>query len=76
MSIMDIINPWGALCRAKARIADLEADIEHLDNEHAGGLIWEQELNNRLKRAEALIAEGHFRNPETGRLGRKGVIYK
>jgi len=74
--MMDIINPWGALRRAKAYIAELEEEIAHLDNEHAGGLIWEQELNNRLKRAEALIAEGHFRNPKTGRLGRKGVTYK
>lgn len=41
VSIMDIINPWGA-----------------------------------LRRAKALIAEGHFRNPKTGRLGRKGVTYK
>jgi hypothetical protein len=74
--MMDIINPWGALRRARRLVAELLVDIEHLDNEHAGGLIWEQELNNRLKRAEALIAEGHFRNPKTGRLGRKGVTYK
>jgi multidrug resistance efflux pump len=74
--MMDIINPWGALRRAKARIADLEADIEHLEEEADEDYLIYKNAAQHLERIEALIAEGHFRNPKTGRLGRKGVTYK
>ena len=74
--MMDIINPWGALRRAKARIADLEADIEHLEEEADEDYLIYKNAAQHLERIEKLIAEGHFRNPKTGRLGRKGVTYK
>lgn len=76
MSIMDIINPWDALRHAKARIADLEADIEHLEEEADEDYLIYKNAAQHLERIETLIAEGHFRNPKTGRLGRKGVVYK
>lgn len=60
--MLDIINPWGALRRAKAimkRQAELVGD-----------------LYEELDAADARIAEGHFRNPETGRLGRKGETFQ
>lgn len=60
--MMDIINPWGALRRAKIimerqaiRVGDLYEELDAL---------------------MALIAEGHFRNPKTGRLGRKGETFE
>jgi hypothetical protein len=60
--MMDIINPWRALRRAKVimkRQADLVTDLyEELDAAHA------------------LIAQGHFRNPKTGRIGPKGKTYQ
>ena len=74
--MMDVINPWGALRRAKARVAKLEADAAHFRRAYEGGLIWEQMLAKRAKRLEALVAEGHFRNPKTGRLGRKGETFQ
>ena len=67
--MLDIINPWGALRRAKAimkRQADLVEDLyEELDV-----------AEERLANIKALIAEGHFRNPETGRIGPKGKIFQ
>jgi len=67
--MMDIINPWRALRRAKAimkRQADLVEDLyEELDV-----------AEERLANIKALIAEGHFRNPETGRIGPKGKIFQ
>jgi len=67
--MLDIINPWGALRRAKAimkRQADLVGDLyEELDV-----------AEERLANIKALIAEGHFRNPETGRIGPKGKIFQ
>lgn len=74
--MMDIINPWGALRHAKARIADLEADIAHLEEEADEDYLIYKNAAQHLERIEKLIAEGHFRNPKTGRLGRKGVTYK
>lgn len=73
---MDIINPWGALRRAKARIADLEEDATIWRRELDGMNILYHETRGRLERFKAVIDEGHFRNPKTGRLGRMGVTYK
>jgi hypothetical protein len=60
--MMDIINPWGALRRARFII------------EHQAQLI--DDLYEELDAADARIAEGHFRNPETGRLGPKGKVFQ
>ena len=32
-------------------------------------------LKAEIKRLEKIIAEGHYRNPETGRLGRRGEVF-
>ena len=60
--MMDIINPWGALRRAR--------EIMERQAIRIGDLYEELDAHNKL------IDEGHFRNPKTGRLGRKGVTYK
>jgi hypothetical protein len=60
--MMDIINPWGALRRARG--------IMELQALRIGGLYEE------LHAAKVLIANGHFRNPKTGRLGRKGETFE
>lgn len=73
--MLDIINPWGALRRAKARIADLEEDATIWRDELDGMNILHQWNTSKIKRLTALIAEGHFRNPKTGRLGRKGETF-
>jgi len=62
MNILDIINPWGALRDAKI-IMERQA-------------IRIGDLNEELYYAKALIAEGHFRNPETGCIGPKGVTFE
>ena len=60
--MMDIINPWGALRYAKA-VMKRQAELV--------GNLYEE-----LDAAKALIAEGHFRNPETGRIGPKGRTFQ
>jgi hypothetical protein len=74
--MLDIINPWGALRRANERIAELEADAAICGDELAGAYILQEWNTNKIKRLEALIAEGHFRNPKTGCIGPKGKTYK
>lgn len=74
--MMDIINPWGALRRANAYIAELEADIEDLHEECNDYFDGYKEACERLDAANALIAQGHFRNPKTGCIGPKGETFQ
>lgn len=86
MTLRDIINPWGALKRARVAIADYEAersgyftsqrDARALAavNEKAQALAVHN-LKAEIKRLEKIIADGHYRNPETGRLGRRGEVF-
>jgi len=87
MTLRDIINPWGARRRerlgAENRIADLEDCNALLDKQltsmtEACDRAQRKALQRQLalQRAEKLIAQGHFRNPETGRLGRRGETFE
>lgn len=74
--MLNIINPWGALRRANAKITKLEADIECANRRFENNRVFELMLGKRVKELEALVAQGHFRNPETGRIGPKGKTYQ
>jgi hypothetical protein len=86
MKIGDIINPWGALKRARRAIADYEAERDlsrtalrgmhqrAVTNEKAHALT-AHNLRVEIKRLEKIIAAGHYRNPETGRIGRRGEVF-
>ncbi len=86
MTLKDIINPWGALKRTRAAIADYEAErsgyfTSQRDaravaaiNEKARALEVKN-LRAEIKRLEKIIESAHHRNPETGRLGRKGEMF-
>lgn len=74
--MMDIINPWRALRRANTRIVELEAEAVIWRSELDGMNILHQWNTNKIKWLEAQIAKAHFRNPETGRIGPVGKIFK
>lgn len=74
--MMDLINPWSALRRARIRIAELEADIEHLEEEADEDYLIYKNAAQHLEHIEALITQGHFRNPKTGRIGPKGKTFQ
>lgn len=78
-----IWNPWKALGAAEQEIARLRNIIAERDEENDARLREISEVRLRAKLAEAHIAklnkdlaEGHFRNPKTGRLGPKGERFK
>ena len=73
--MLDIINPWGALRRAQRLIAELLADIEGLDREVEDYYLAYKDADSRLDDAKELIAQGHFRNPKTGRIGPVGETF-
>jgi hypothetical protein len=72
MSITDIIWPWGALKRARRDLAAAREDMRTLETYKARVAL----LTVAHDKAKALIAQGHFRNPETGRLGTKGQLFQ
>jgi len=83
MRLSDIINPWSALRRARQRYDDLCANTA-IAMRNAERKVEESEKSARearlraaiaktdITRLEAALKEAHFRNPKTGRLGRKG----
>ena len=86
MTLGDIINPWGALRAARkaidgyeralataASVASETARMLDLDSRVSTRKI--QKLEDEIKRLEKIIADGHYRNPETGRLGRRGEVF-
>lgn len=83
MSISDIINPWGALRRERQRYDDLcanttaalrnaERKVEESEKEAREARLRAAIAKTDITKLEAALKEAHFRNPKTGRLGRKG----
>lgn len=62
------IWPWSEISDLKREVAELNQALE-LAN------IFNRQLNVRLTSHKSLIKRAHFRNPETGRIGRKGQIF-
>ena len=87
MSIWDFINPWGALRRARRLFVQAVADYE-AERAVSASLLRQfrqlretaeataEDLLDEIHRLEATIAKGHFRNPETGCIGPKGVTFE
>lgn len=67
--MMDVINPWGALRRAKTVMERQAHLIDALYREL-------DEADARVTNLKAMIAQGHFRNPKTGCIGPKGKTFK
>lgn len=86
MTLGDILNPWGALRRARADLLEARGDlakervaVERLaqkltdaNNRADNHSLTALARANELARMEKLLKEAHFRNPKTGRLGHKG----
>ena len=83
MKLLDIINPWGALkeARSEAAFYQVERDAflaahRHLrqrsETDEKAHALKVKNLRAEIRRLEEVIASGHYRNPQTGRLGRKG----
>ena len=83
MKLLDIINPWGALKKARrdadeyvavsaARREVLLRVAEKRDTDAKAHDLQVKNLRAEIRRLEEVLANGHYRNPKTGRLGRKG----
>ena len=65
--LKDMFWPWGALAEAREQVRETKA-FAHKCLGQTNGV---EQANASLR---TLIREGHFRKPETGRLGRKGEV--
>lgn len=67
MAVKNLIWPW-------SRIAQLETERDLALAQ--ANLYRELDKNSstELRRAKRIILEGHFRDPKTGRTGKKGVV--
>jgi hypothetical protein len=62
------IWPW-------SEISDLKSEITELKQALALSNAINRTAQTRLAANKSLIKRAHFRNPETGRIGRKGQIF-
>lgn len=67
--MIEIFLPWLALRNLKRTLARRDREIDHLTRGYFDRVA-------DIKKRDALIAKAHFRNPKTGRLGKKGVVYE
>lgn len=75
MTFKEIIWPWGALLKVKRAQAYDSNTIQTMRAQ-----LGQQRAQIGLLQADVvakrrLIEQGHFRNPKTGRLGRKGETF-
>jgi len=86
MTLRDLVNPWAALELTRQNLADRDWEIgrsrralrDKTYNAATDEKAYALKLYNlqaEIERLKAIIASGHHRNPETGRLGRKGELF-
>ena len=82
MSISDILNPWGALREARWLADSQKREIEALytqlgaaetkASEAATNELVIRVLRSKIERLDDTLKQAFFRDPKTGRFGRKG----
>lgn len=90
MTLSEIINPWGALRRLKAAHAWLREEFEKERALAGRAAVMATEARNaadnhsltamgraqEIDRLRDMLKRAHFRNPKTGRLGRRGETFQ
>lgn len=82
-----IFNPWRELRQVKAQLGEAQfqnelgrnellTEISRRDTDRKEFELRQRILKAEIERLEDLLKNGHFRNPKTGRLGRKGERFK
>lgn len=89
MGLYDFLNPWARASRLERELNQTRRVLQHTEHKvtQSDAKIVAQEREIRLReglaaadrreiaRLRKLLADGHFRNPATGRLGRKGEVF-
>ena len=89
MGLFDTLFPWTRKAELERELKELNRVLDHRESQliKANAKIVTQEREIRLResltaadkrehqRLMKLLEEAHFRNPATGRLGRKGQLF-
>lgn len=84
---MSIFNPWGELRQVRQQLSEAQfqnelgrnellTEISRRDTDRKEFELRQRILHAEIERLQELVKNGHFRNPKTGRLGRKGERFK
>jgi hypothetical protein len=69
------IWPWNKIDALEQKVLELDCHVSELKQALDLSNAMNRTLNARLAAHKSLIKRAHFRNPETGRIGRKGQIF-
>jgi len=69
------IWPWNKIDALEQKVLGLDCLVSQLLQELDLSNAANRALDARLAAHKSLIKRAHFRNPETGRIGRKGQIF-
>lgn len=67
--MIDIFLPWLALRKLRRTLARRDREIDNLTREYFKRVA-------TIKRLEERLSNAHFRDPKTGRIGKKGTSYE
>lgn len=84
---MSIFNPWGELRKARKELGEAQFqnelsrdallnEIARRETDRKEFELRQRILHAEIERLQELVKNGHFRNPKTGRLGRRGERFK
>lgn len=84
---MSIFNPWGALRQARQELAEAQfknelganellCEIARRETDRKEFELRQRILHAEIERLKDLVQKAHFRNPKTGRIGKKGERFK
>src|SRR5690606_21067385 len=63
------------IAQLEARLAETEEGLRAVGQRYQNARSLLAQVRGENDALEALLAQAHFRNPETGRLGRKGQVF-
>lgn len=69
------IWPWNKIDALEQKVLELDCHVSELKQALGLSNAINRTLNARIAANKSLIKRAHFRNPETGRIGRKGQIF-
>lgn len=90
MGLLSTLFPWTRKAELEREVKELNRVLDHRESQliKANAKIVTQEREIRLResltaadkkehqRLRKMLEEAHFRNPATGRLGRKGQVFR
>ena len=67
--------PWNKIEALEKKVLGLDCLVSTLLQELDLTSAENRKLNTKLAASKSLIKRAHFRNPKTGRIGRKGQVF-